>query len=54
MTSSPFVFNFDTYLLVCYLISKWFKKKIWSDYLKYQYDYVCKWAHVSDYLQMFF
>lgn len=43
MTSSPFVFNFDTYLPAMLSDFKMiFKKKFWGDYLKYQNGYVCK------------
>lgn len=53
MTSSPFAFNFDTYLLAVMADFKMILKTFWGDYLEYQYGYVCKWSQVSDCLQMF-
>lgn len=58
MTSFPFVSNFDTYILAMLSDFKMIFKKysgvifeipIWIE----TYHYVCKWAHVSDYLQAF-
>lgn len=42
MTSSPFAFNFDTYLLAAMSDFKMILKTFWGDYLEYQYGYVCK------------